>query len=113
MTHPVNQSLRDAASACQEIELFIRNVAFQKYLTERLLQLAIERLFTILGEALHRVRKVDRATAAEIPHANNVIGMRHAIVHGYGSINHKTVWEAATVHVPELRTVIESLIASE
>lgn len=38
-------------------------------------------------------------------------GMRNLVAHDYANVDLKIVWDVATVHVPEVRTVLEAFFA--
>jgi uncharacterized protein with HEPN domain len=39
-------------------------------------------------------------------------GMRNLVAHNYANVNLKIVWDVATVHVPEVRSVLETFFAN-
>lgn|GEM_PF-1895944 len=38
-------------------------------------------------------------------------GMRNVVAHDYANVDMQIVWEVATLHVPELRAVLEEFLA--
>jgi len=67
------------------------------------LQLAIEREFEIIGEALHRLSKIEEGKLAEkIPEYRKIIDFRNIIAHGYDIIDDAALWDFAVNSVPEL-----------
>jgi len=40
-------------------------------------------------------------------------GMRNIVAHDYANVDLKTVWEVATVHVPEVCSVLEKFFARQ
>jgi len=68
-----------------------------------LLQLAIEREFEIIGEALSRLEKVDPETLADkIPEYRKIIDFRNILAHGYDIIDVAAMWDFVQNRVPEL-----------
>jgi len=68
-----------------------------------MLQLAIEREFEIIGEALHRLSKIEEGKLAEkIPEYRKIIDFRNIIAHGYDIIDDAALWDFAVNSVPEL-----------
>ncbi len=51
--------------------------------------------------------------AAGIPDVPRIIGFRNILVHGYAAIDDATVWEIATVRLPALAAVAESLLPTD
>jgi uncharacterized protein with HEPN domain len=65
------------------------------------LQLAVERLIEIIGEA---ARQLSDATREEFPTVNwkEIVGMRTRLAHIYHRVNFENVWGAVIEDVPEL-----------
>lgn len=101
----------DADQAARAIAGFVEGRTQGEFLDDLLLRSAVERQLEILGEALKRLRKDDPATAARVPEADRVIGMRNAIAHEYGEIDYGVVWSAITTRLPGLVAVFEGLLA--
>ena len=71
---------------------------------------AVEREFTIVGEALMNLRKVSADVAKQIPNCDEIIGFRHVLVHGYSVLSSKRVWDALVNDVPVLLQSIETIL---
>jgi uncharacterized protein with HEPN domain len=56
-------------------------------LSDQISLLALERAFEILGEAAHRIRKIEAVEYQTIPNGALIIGLRNIIVHGYDAID--------------------------
>ncbi len=54
--------LLDVTLSCNEITDFIVGKGFQEFQGDRMLQLAIEREFEIIGEALYRLAMIEEET---------------------------------------------------
>lgn len=74
---------------------------------DRLLQLALERLVGIVGEAASRVSPATQQRHPEIPWAQ-IIGMRNRVVHGYDAIVLSRMWDTVRYEMPPL---VEQLVA--
>ena len=111
--HPqTEQSLRDVVDACREIEEYVSGVSLRPYHQNRRLQLTVERLIIIVGEALRRAERQEPAIVEALPHLRNILSMRHRIVHDYDAINQSIVWTAATRHSSVLRVHVESILST-
>jgi uncharacterized protein with HEPN domain len=77
--------------------------------TERLLDLALMHLVTVIGEAANRVPKdvQDQHSEIEWP---LIVGMRNRLVHGYGTINYDILWQTVTEDLPRLVTALEKIV---
>ncbi len=103
MPHKTRKLLLDIALACKEISDFIDGKSFEYFQDDRMLQLAIEREFEIIGEALHRLSSIEEDTLAEkIPEYRKIIDFRNIIAHGYDITDEAAMWDFAVNRVPEL-----------
>lgn len=103
--------LWDVATAARRIQMFVADKSWDDYSNDLLLRSAVERQFEIAGEALNALRRIDPATAARVPGAHRIIGMRNILIHGYAQVNDLTVWRAATTKLNEVVEVADALIA--
>ncbi len=65
------------------------------------LRLAITHLIQTIGEAARRVSTDFRQRHADIPW-NQIVGMRHRVVHDYMHVDYDLVWDVATTESPRL-----------
>ena len=78
MPHKIQKLLLDISLSCQEIMDFIDGKSFEDFQEDRMLQLAIEREFEIIGEALHRLSRIEEAALSEkIPEYRKIIDFRN------------------------------------
>ena len=105
-------SLRDILKAGNAILRFTQGTPFERYQTDELLRSAVERQFTILGEAFVRLRDVDDEWVDRIADARRIIGFRNVLVHGYDAIADDRVWDAIQTNVPAQLQLVESLLGA-
>ena len=111
MPHRIKKLLTDLHLACSEVERFSQGKSIEDYQKDRLLQLALEREFEIIGEALNRLQRIDKARLDWfIPEYQRIIGFRNTIAHGYDIIDDKTVWDLAKNRTPELLSKVENYL---
>lgn len=103
--------LWDVRNAADRISAFIGGLTQDEYLADELRRSAVERQLEIIGEALNNLRRVDADTATLIPEIQRIIGLRNVLAHGYAVVDDTVVWVAATSRVPELRDLIDRLLA--
>jgi uncharacterized protein with HEPN domain len=60
MQHEVRKYLFDVAQAASDIQEFTRNLTYAQYSTDTKTQAAVERKFEIIGEALNRIKRLDK-----------------------------------------------------
>jgi hypothetical protein len=62
------------------------------YVANEMAQVAVEREFEIIGEALNQLAKLSGALAARIPDLPQIVAFRKQLIHGYATVNVGTVW---------------------
>lgn len=103
MAHKTRKLLIDLKLSCEEIIEFSNGKSFTDFSESRLLQLAIEREFEIIGEALARLSKIDEANLEKnIPEYRKIIDFRNVISHGYDVIDEMVLWDFVQNKVPDL-----------
>lgn len=108
MPHKTKKLLLDVSLSCQEILDFIDGKSFEDFQDNRMLQLAIEREFEIIGEALYRLSNTEEDKLADrIPEYRKIIDFRNIISHGYDIIDDAALWDFAVNRVPELIDKVE------
>lgn len=113
MLHKVQKLLVDIRIACGEIENFISGKSLSDYIANRLLQLALEREFEIIGEALNRLERLDpERLLLYVPECRKIIGFRNIIAHGYDIVDDETIWDLALNRSPELLSQVERYLAA-
>ncbi|WP_421561357.1 DUF86 domain-containing protein [Paracidovorax sp. MALMAid1276] len=77
----------------------------QAFEAQRVLCLAVEKLFINLGEAAYRV---DAATAARLPEIpwRQVIGLRNILAHGYEHVAHEVLFKTIRDDLPALELAV-------
>src|SRR5688500_5013968 len=102
--------LYDMKHAAARIARFVTGKEFDDYLNDELLRSGVERQFEIIGEAMTRLMKQDRALAESISEFRKIAGFRNALVHGYDTIDDETSWGIVTKKLPILRAELELLL---
>lgn len=68
------------------------------------------KLVEIIGEAVYMLTKEYKEEHREV-NWRQIEGMRHVLVHGYYTISPATLWDTVEYDIPELKPVIEKLLA--
>ena len=103
-------ALYDMSQAADRIVEATEGKAFDDYQSDWYFQSAVERQFEILGEALARIRDLERSIFEQIPEAAKVIALRNIIIHGYDAIDPRVLWAIVEQRLPELRTLLSRLL---
>lgn len=81
------------------------------YLRDKVLRLAVERCFEIIGAALRRLDERDHETASKITDFKRIIGFRNILIHGYSIVKHDRVWSIVENQLSTLLAEVEALLA--
>ncbi len=113
MKRPVAKLLLDALSASREIESYIAEASYEQLQSDRSLQLILERLYEIVGEALNQAEESDPTLRQRVPEVGDIIGMRNRIAHGYWEVSYRILWDTAIDKVPALAEHLERMLDEE
>ena len=110
MTEKQLKFLYDIKLAIDDIESYFETETktFENYTKNSLLKRAIERNLEIIGEAINRILKEDPSFPIE--NAKKIIGLRNQIIHGYDSVSDENIWGIIMIHLPKLKSEINSMI---
>lgn len=101
--------LWDMRKYALEIKEIIQGVPHTKFVGNKTIRYAIERLLLIIGEAANHVSKGFQEKHPEIEWAQ-IIGLRNILAHEYGEVKMDKVYLAATKSIPVLLKNLESLL---
>ena len=92
MSHrPIDLLLEDILESIDRIEKYLRNVSKAKFLEEQMMQDAVIRNITVIGEIVSRLPEEFTGTHPDIPWPR-IRGMRNRLVHDYLGIDLELVW---------------------
>jgi uncharacterized protein with HEPN domain len=103
--------LWDAHDASKKAVSIASGLDIEEYLSQWVLQSAVERQLEILGEALRNLRAKNPDTAERIPNVHAIIATRNILVHAYAQVDQQKVWEIITQDLPVLVPVLEALLS--
>lgn len=94
--------------AAQLIQKALAEKAKAEFLSDFILQAAVQQWLQIIGEAASKISKEFKQKNSGIEW-KAIEGIRHIIVHEYFGIDLERIWEVAKSDVPALRIEIENL----
>lgn len=100
--------LWDMLDSARTIKGFISGLTFTEFENDRRLQLAVERLLEIIGEAARRVSPEFQNAHAEIPW-KKIIAQRNVLAHEYGEIKLERIWMLISENIGELISQLKAL----
>ncbi len=102
--------LTDIVEACDAVAEVLIGVDLDAYRSRRPIRSAVEREFTIIGEAIGVLSRRDPALASRISHARLIVGFRNRLVHEYPQIDDEAVFAIAQHDAPILRAECAALL---
>ncbi|GAB2517421.1 HepT-like ribonuclease domain-containing protein [Spirosoma aerophilum] len=81
---------------------------FTIYTNDLTVQYAVERALGIIGEAANQVRKMHPDIS--ISSLNEIISLRHILIHAYDGVNNAIIWSILVNHLPTLKKEVDALL---
>jgi uncharacterized protein with HEPN domain len=103
--------LQDILEAIGNIKDFTRGITFEMYLVDLKTKHAVERNFSIIGEAVARIDKSFKDSHPSIVW-REVKDFRNIIVHDYFGIDDTIVWDIIHLNLDQLNKDILVILAS-
>lgn len=106
MKRPVAQRVQDALDVMDRAEAFVGEMRPDEFAADDRTVFAVERCFTVLGEAVRHVPDDVRAAHPDVPW-QDIIGMRNRVTHDYLYTDREIIWRTVRVDFPALRPLLE------
>jgi len=104
--------MRHMMDAAREAIEFAQGRSYADLNNDRKLVLALVKDIEIIGEAAYRVSQTTRDNLPDIPW-DDIIGMRHRLVHAYFDINLDILWRTVQDDLPPLVIELEHATRGE
>ncbi len=101
--------LIDILRAATDIQTFTISAEKEDFFSDRMLQDAVIREISIIGEAAKRLPVSVREREKHIPW-KKIIGMRNIVVHDYSDIDLSVVWDVVKKELPGLIQALQKII---
>ena len=102
--------LADMLRFTQELRSLAVGHTQESFTRQRILCLAVEKLFINLGEAAYRMDAASHSRWPAIPW-RRVIGLRNILAHGYEQVAHEVLWRTILEDLPGLEQVLLDALA--
>lgn len=110
MDRAILKYLFDIQKCIENIDDYIGNEkVFDAYISNPMLQDAVERNIATIGEAMKKALYLDETLP--ISYARRIVGTRNRLIHGYDDIDNIEVWNIIVNNLPVLKSEIESLLS--
>jgi uncharacterized protein with HEPN domain len=110
MTKQPDVYLELALRALERVPRFLAGRTMEAYLADDLCQSAVERQLEVAGDALGQLRKLAPDIFVRIPEGPLIVAFRNVLAHGYATLDHRRVYDAATTKVKALTSAIGDLL---
>jgi uncharacterized protein with HEPN domain len=104
--------LWDIVESAKNIREFTQGKTFADLKDDRMFQSAVLHEVQLIGEAARGLSEKTKAENPDIPW-DEIIGMRHRIVHEYFRVDLITLWQTIQFDIPDLIPRIEGLLPPE
>ena len=102
--------LWEVREAARAIQAFTVGLDAKAFVSDEMVQAAVERKFEVIGEALNQLTKLDAALAARVPDVPQIVAFRHQLIHGYATVSPETVWHITQNALPGLLATVQGLL---
>lgn len=110
MDRAILKYLFDIQKCIENIDDYIGNEkVFDAYISNPMLQDAVERNIATIGEAMKKALDLDETLP--ISYARRIVGTRNRLIHGYDDIDNIEIWNIIVNNLPVLKSEIESLLS--
>ena len=89
---------------------FAADVSYDEFVADRMRYFAIMKNVEIIGEAANMLTPDFRKQHAELPW-EQIIGMRHILVHGYTEISDMKLWRTVVKDLPVLHQLVSRYLS--
>jgi uncharacterized protein with HEPN domain len=110
MTRDPKLYYEDIAEAIREIEEFMGDLSFERFIKDTKVIRAVTMDFIVIGEAAKHVPADARKRYPGIPWSK-IVEMRNILTHDYPEIDIEKVWKTAKSRLPLLKPAIEDLLS--
>ena len=97
--------LDDILDRLAQIDEALKGRTFDDFGRDAVLVAALERHFSVIGEAVNFIPETVRREFPAVPW-QDMYGMRNIIVHGYDVVSLPVLWDSARSDMPQLKKTI-------
>ena len=105
-------ALTDMRNYAEEAVALLGEASLTDLAEKRVLELALQKLVEIVGEAANRVSEGTRRRHQVIPWPQ-IIGMRNRLAHGYDDVSLERLWDTVKYELPPLIEQLGTIIGEE
>ncbi len=101
--------IRDVLEAIEKIEKYTRDMGFEEFAKDELVQDGVVRNLEVVGEAVKQIPEhvKDRKPGVEW---RKIAGLRDILIHGYFGVDLEIVWDIVKRKLPEFKEKVSELL---
>ena len=96
-------------SSIENIYEFLEGKTIEDFINDKMLYFAVVKNMEIIGEPAYMLTNDFKVTYSSVPW-NEIIRMRHILVHGYYQVEPSILWTTIKNDLPPLKTKIKQFI---
>lgn len=102
--------LKDILKATRKIERYAKDISFDDFAEDELIQDAVVRNLEIIGEAVKNIPKAIKNMKSEVEW-KKIAGLRDILIHAYFGIDTDIVWDVVKNKLPVLKKAILEILS--
>jgi len=102
--------LKDILEAISRIETYTKDLSFEDFCENKLVQDGVVRNLEIIGEAIKHVPEEIRKKHPDLEW-KKIAGLRDILIHAYFGIDRDIVWDVITSKIPNLKEQITLILS--
>jgi uncharacterized protein with HEPN domain len=110
MARPLDLVLDEMLDYIGQATVYVRDMTFEQYASDRKTQRAVERCIEVISEASRHIPEETKANFPEIPWPD-VASIGNVFRHEYHKIATRIVWDTVRLHLPALEAVVSTMRA--
>ena len=92
------------------IQNLLADKSYEDYTNDWVVRSAVERQFSIIGEAVNGLSRHAPTAAASITAYPRIIAFRNILMHGYSQVDNEIVWDIAQTYLPTLINEVNNIL---